>query len=208
MIFSAEQNDVLTELINIGFARTASSLSDLTGHRVLLEAPEVAIHPIGDLASSVHEAIPGLIASVQQKFTGPVGGHAMLLLSCEGAGTLIRLLTNEHGSNDGRLDESSREVLAEVGNILLNACLGMFGNLLKVPISFSVPRVDLDGFDSMFRWMLIGHTELQCALRISTKFRLRDSAVQGCMVIILNVASMGHLGQALERFHEIGVVAA
>lgn len=208
MTLSPEQNDVLTELINIGFARTASSLSELTGHRVLLEAPDIALHPIGELAASLHTAIPGPIASVQQMFTGPVAGHAMLLLTCEGAGTLVNLLTNESGPAGRRLDESSREVLAEVGNILLNACLGMFGNLLKVQISFSVPRVELDALDAMIKSILIGREELQCALRISTKFRLRDSAVQGCMVIVLNVSSMERLGQALEKFRTTGAIAA
>ena len=38
------------------------------------------------------------------------------------------------------LDASGREVITEVGNIVLNACLGVFGNLLKVQVTFAVPR--------------------------------------------------------------------
>ena len=208
MTLTPEQNDVLTELINIGFARTASSLSELTGHRVLLETPEVAIHPISDLTASLRAAVPGPIASVQQMFTGPVAGQAMLLLTCEGAGTLVNLLTNQTAPSRRGLDESSREVLAEVGNILLNACLGMFGNLLKVQVSFSVPRVELDALDAMIKSLVVGREELTCALRISTKFRLRDSAVEGCMVIVLNVASMERLIEALEKYRAAGPVAA
>ena len=40
------QHDALVELLNIGFGRAGASLSQLTGHRVLLEVPQVAIHPI------------------------------------------------------------------------------------------------------------------------------------------------------------------
>ena len=44
------QQDAVTEIINIAFSRTAASLSELTGNRVELDVPEVATHPIGDLA--------------------------------------------------------------------------------------------------------------------------------------------------------------
>ena len=46
MIFTARQNDALTELINIAFARTGAALSELTGHRVVLNPPEVAVYRV------------------------------------------------------------------------------------------------------------------------------------------------------------------
>ena len=56
---------------------------------------------------------------------------------------LKELLTNEPALPLA-IDASAREVLTEVGNILLNACLGTFGNMLKVQVSFSVPHLNLD----------------------------------------------------------------
>jgi len=47
------------------------------------------------------------------------------------------------------VDASAREVLTEVGNILLNACLGTFGNILKVQVSFSVPRLNLESLSAI-----------------------------------------------------------
>ena len=41
MKLTAVQEDALIELLNIGFGRAAASLSQLTGHRVLLEVPHV-----------------------------------------------------------------------------------------------------------------------------------------------------------------------
>ena len=41
MQLTAVQQDALVELLNIGFGRAAASLSQLTGHRVLLEVPQV-----------------------------------------------------------------------------------------------------------------------------------------------------------------------
>ena len=56
---------------------------------------------------------------------------------------LKELLTNEPALPLS-IDASAREVITEVGNILLNACLGTFGNLLKVQVSFSVPHLSLE----------------------------------------------------------------
>jgi chemotaxis protein CheC len=200
MNLTQDQRDVLTELINIGFSRTAASLSELTGHRVLVEVPEVSMHPIQELSPALRRFIPGEMATVHQVFTGTVSGDALLLLNHEGAALLTDLLTSQSPRTGvARLDESAREVLAEVGNILLNACLGTFGNLLEVQISFSVPRVELEALDSMMRSLVIGRDELQYALVVRTRFRLRDSAVQGYLVIVLGVSSMDRLMQALER---------
>src|SRR6185295_8418278 len=122
--------------------RAGASLSSLTGHRVLLEVPHVAIHPIDQLNDTLDQFVKGEVASVHQEFGGPVGGDAMLILDPVAARTLKELLTNEPALPLA-LDASAREVLTEVGNILLNACLGTFGNLLKVPLSFSVPDIDV-----------------------------------------------------------------
>lgn len=203
MDLTRDQRDALTELINIGFSRTAVSLSELTGDRVLLEVPEVSMHPIQELSAVLRSFMPGDMATVHQVFTGPVSGDALLLLNHEGAAILTDLLTSQPvRAGHARLDESAREVLAEVGNILLNACLGMFGNLLEVQISFSVPRVELEALDSMMRSLVIGRDELQYALVVRTRFRLRDGAVQGYLVIVLGVSSMDRLFQALERASE------
>ena len=48
MLLTDKQSDALAELINIAFARTAASLSELSGHRVLLNAPGVDVVPIDE----------------------------------------------------------------------------------------------------------------------------------------------------------------
>jgi chemotaxis protein CheC len=97
-----------------------------------------------------------------------------------------------------RLDTSAREVLTEVGNILLNACLGVFGNLLQMHITFAVPRLHLNALQALIDSIVIVHDEQQYALVIYTSFRLRDSAVSGYLVIVLGVASLESLIQAIE----------
>jgi len=201
MQLTERQNDALTELINIAFSRTAASLSELTGHRVLLDVPKVAIYPVSELATRLSEFLPAELASVHQVFTGPLTGDALLLLNYDGAVHLTDLLTDD-SLRSRRLNESGREVLTEVGNILLNACLGVFGNLLQVRISFSVPRLHLETLTDMVRSLVIDKEELRYALVVYTAFRVRDSAISGYLVIALSVVSLDRLIQEVEKWEE------
>lgn len=201
MVLTEHQTDALTELINIAFARTGAALSDLTGHRVLLEPPTVALRLTSELDAELSRFLPGEIAWIHQVFEGPVAGDALLLLNSEGAVELTELLTdNSNGSH--RLDESAREVLTEVGNILLNACLGVFGNVLHVKVGFSVPRLRLDKMDQLVQWLNSGRGELRYALVIFTKFQVRYSEVNGYLVLVLNMTAFDRLVNEIDHWME------
>ena len=200
MELTERQRDAISELINIAFARTGAALSELTGHRVMLNAPEVSIHPTAELPGALAKFIPGEVASIHQVFGGPVAGDALLLLNHDGAVHLTDLLTDGAAPPSSRLDESAREVLTEVGNILLNACLGMFGNLLDVHVSFSVPRLHMDTLDELLASLISGEKEPQYALVVYTAFRIRDSSVRGFLVMVLSVSSLDRLIHEVEAW--------
>jgi chemotaxis protein CheC len=193
------QHDALVELLNIGFGRAGASLSSLTGHRVLLEVPLVTIHPVDQLNETLGQFMKGDVATVHQEFSGPVGGDAMLLLDPVAASTLKELLTNEPPLPLA-LDASTREVLTEVGNILLNACLGTFGNLLHVPISFSVPDLDVASLRAVVDRLIGTGDSFRYALVVTAGFQLRDAEVTGYVVIVLTVQSLTRLLVAVEQW--------
>jgi len=194
------QQDALVELINIGFGRAAASLSKLTGHRVQLQVPEITMCPIEQMASHLRPLVQNEeVASVHQIFSGPVEGDALLVLDQNSAAILKELLTNEPAL-PLEIDRSAREVLTEIGNILLNACLGTFGNLLKVQVSFSVPHLSLETLEGIVGSIAVGRQGLRYALIVHAAFRLRDSSLTGYLVIVLGVASIERLIRALESW--------
>ena len=195
------QRDALTELINIGFGRAAASLSRITGHRVLLEVPQVAIHPMSEVNAALSGLVHGDIATVHQVFSGPVAGDALLVLDASGAALIKQLLTDEMPLPLA-MDASGQEVVTEVGNILLNACLGMFGNLLKVQVSFSVPRLTLETLGLVLDSLTIDREELRYALVVHAAFRLRDNSLSGYLVIVLGVSSLDRLLHAVEVWQQ------
>jgi len=201
MQLTATQQDALIELLNIGFGRAAASLSQLTGHRVLLDVPEVLIYTVEDLSDALRAVVRDEVATVHQIFSGAVEGDALLVLDHNGAAMLKELLTDEPALPLS-IDASAREVLTEVGNILLNACLGTFGNILKVQVSFSVPRLNLESLNAIVESLRIHREGLRYALVVHAGFRLRDAEVRGYLVIVLSVASLDRLIRAVETWEQ------
>jgi chemotaxis protein CheC len=201
MELTETQKDALTELINIGYARAAGALSQLAGHRIRLEVPKVAIHRISDMTSLLQGVMEGEVATVNQVFSGPIAGNAVLLLDDEAALLLTRLLTGEDRAS-GAMDLADREVLTEVGNIVLNACLGVFGNLLKVQVAFSVPRLHLESVEQVFRSIVVADQQLEYALVIHTRFFVQKDDVHGFLVIVLGVTSLDRLLFEIKQWEE------
>jgi chemotaxis protein CheC len=176
-------------------------LSQLTGHRVLLEVPHVTIHPIDEVTASLERVILTDVASVHQIFSGAVSGDALLILDQAGASMLKELLTNEPALPLS-IDASAREVITEIGNILLNACLGTFGNLLKVQVSFSVPQLSLESLAAILESLRVNQEGVKYALVVHAGFKLRDTEVRGFLVIVLSVASLDRLIRAVEDWEQ------
>ncbi|HKX63287.1 MAG TPA: chemotaxis protein CheC [Verrucomicrobiae bacterium] len=200
MELTATHEEALTELINIGYGRAAAALSELTGRRIILEVPKVAVFPIDKVSLVLSQVLQGEVASVHQVFSGPVAGHALLLLDHEAAMLLNSLLLDQ--APTGRLDASAREALIEVGNIVLNACLGVFGNLLQVQVTFAVPRLHMESVGGVLNSISVHEEELQYALMVHTRFHLKDSDVSGYMVIVLGIASFSRLLSELEKWEK------
>ena len=126
--------DALTELFNIGLHRAAASLSELTHQRVQVDLPRLWVCPLKELKPTLANLVSGELATVHQIFGGAVGGDAVLLLEYDKAALLASVMTEGQVASGGQIDTSAREVLSEVGNIVLSACLSAFGNILKVAV--------------------------------------------------------------------------
>jgi chemotaxis protein CheC len=196
---TAGQTDALTELVNISLGLTAAKLSEISGCRILLDIPIIGIHPLPELVAELKAFVNGPTASIHQVFSGPISGDAILLLDRESSINLSTLLGE--GQRGAQLFEcSSSEILTEVGNMLLSACLGMFGNLLQVHIKFSVPQLHLNSLEDFLRSITIAGDELRYAVVITAKFNIREQGVDGRVVIVLGVSSLERLIQAVERW--------
>ncbi|HEY9627573.1 MAG TPA: hypothetical protein V6C84_09750 [Coleofasciculaceae cyanobacterium] len=201
MNLTAEQHDAITELINIAFARTAKSLSDITGFHVMLDVPAMRLDPLGDLIPQLAFQMENQkIATIQQTFTGQLSGTAMLVLDYNTAVEITDLVTVGYTPHRHCLDHASCEVLTEVGNILLNACLSSLGNLLKLRVCFSMPRLQLHTLESISAALTLNAMGHHYTLSVCTQFRLQNVAIKGYLILVLEETALAHLLSSLDRW--------
>jgi len=199
MILDEFETDALSELFNVGLHRAAASLSEITGQRILVDMPRLVICPVSEIEGRLVDLIGGEVATVHQMFGGAVAGDAVLLLEPEKAAMLASLMTDGDAATNGRLDQSAREVLVEIGNIVLGACLSGFGDMLQTPVSFSVPHLHIDRLQTILNSLLSDPDEVQYAVIVATQFRLSALAVDGYLIIALGSASLGRISEALAK---------
>jgi chemotaxis protein CheC len=190
-------HDALTELFNIGLHRAAASLSELTAQRILVDMPRLWVCPIEETHARLVELLDGDLATVHQIFRGSVTGDAVLVLEYESATRLAALMTDGGVALGGRLDQSAREVLAEVGNVILSSCMSAFGDMLHVSVSFSVPRIHVESLEGLLRSLQVDNEDLHYALLVATRFRLTEGEVGGYLLIAIGMTSLSLINRAL-----------
>ena len=197
MGLSPERKDTLTEIVNIGFGKAAATLSVLVGRRVILKVPEICLVQVADVDVMMGELIAGEVTTIHQVFTGKVSGNALLVLKSESASILVDLVSGGNGVAR-RLLPSDREALVEIGNILLNAYVGSFGNILNVHITFAVPRLQSETLMDLIDSITIDEVELKSVILVRTEFVVGEGQISGYVLIMMGVDTLDTLFTAID----------
>jgi chemotaxis protein CheC len=139
-LLSELEHDALTELINIGVSRAASSLRNMVTRPVLLSVPTIAIVSRGQAAAIIGERAGARLIAVHQAFDGDLSGRALLIFPEANSLELVRAVTGGELSLEDVI-ELEQEALAETGNIILNACLATIANMLRRSLRMSLPEI-------------------------------------------------------------------
>jgi chemotaxis protein CheC len=192
------ERDALTELVNIGVSHAAASLRKMVGRMVLLSVPAIEIIGHPEAASLISERETGDLVAVRQDFSGAFSGRALLIFPEANGLQLVRAVMGEDISA-AEAAEMEAEALAETGNIILNGCLGTMANMLRQPLTMTLPEVfhtkGADLFD----------LERQAAedgliLFLYINFSVLDLDLRGYIAMLLDLRSMGALKLLVQNF--------
>jgi chemotaxis protein CheC len=189
--------DILNELINIGFGRAANALSILVRRRITLSTPHSEFMPIHRLEESFGVFADQPVSSIHQAFGGSLNGNLALLMTSNNAAALLDMI-RDVDPQPRPVSSADRDDLLEIGNILLNAFYGSFGNLLGLNIAFALPQ----GFETNPRDLLAlltrEHPGLEYALIVKVHFQIAAGQVEGYLVVLLGLASIEELLRAMQ----------
>lgn len=187
------QEDALREVINIGIGRAAATLSELMGTRIELSIPNIALHDLDDWLRMGDVGGAGM--AVVQDFEGLCSGRAVLMLPRDSGLRMAQILGGvEDGSDE--LDLELSGILAEVGNIMINAVLGSLANATSTRLSYGLPEFYSEP-ELAFQTAPGAGEGVRGILIADTHFQVRQFAVQGSLLIVFARGGIEVLIQAL-----------
>ena len=194
------ERDALTEIVNIGVSRAASSLRKMIVDEVLLSVPSIEVVSQRRAARLISEREVSELIAVRQNFQGPFSGCALLIFPETNSLELVRAVTGgELSAAD--LIEMEHEALAETGNVILNSCLATMANMLKRSLTMTIPEVIRGSGASLFA-VDEGKESEGLVLFLYINFSVRKHDIRGYIAMIMDLPSLAMLKELLAEFIE------
>jgi len=198
------ERDALTELVNIGVSRAAVSLRTMVGEQVFLSVPSLQVVDRVLAATLIREQECAPLIAVRQDFEGAFSGRALLIFPEANSLELVRAVTSDElSSKEAR--EIEEEALLETGNIVLNGCLGTIANMLRKPLTISLPQLLRGDSQQLFDTSTpLGDDGVVLFLYIN--FAISDRDIRGYIAMIMDLPSLQTLKALIAEFieHVIG----
>ncbi|WP_206239997.1 chemotaxis protein CheX [Novosphingobium terrae] len=192
------ERDALTEIVNIGVSRAASSLRKMIGDQVQLSVPSIEVVSQSRAARLISEREVSDLVAVRQDFSGPFSGRALLIFPEINSLELVRAVTGGELSAD-EIVEMEGEALCETGNIILNACLATMANMLKRSLSMTLPEV-LRGTSANLFEVNEENGGRGLVLFLYIDFAVRSRDIRGYIAMIMDIPSLEILKELLGEF--------
>jgi chemotaxis protein CheC len=194
----ALERDALTELVNIGVSRAAASLRKMVGEQILLSVPSVEVVSLQAAAALIGERTSDRLVAVRQDFTGAFSGRALLIFPQADSLELVRAVAGDTMAED-ELSAMEDEALSETGNVVLNGCLATMANMLKRPLTMSLPEVLHGGGGDLFAGDR-SHAGQGVVLFLYINFAVRDRDIRGYIAMLMDLPSLTALKLLIADF--------
>lgn len=194
---SEEQLEAMEELLNLGMGQAGAALSKMLNGFVRLNVPSISFIEPGDMARRSQDLMPGpRVCAVRQGFHDALVGEAVNLYDPVYTSALAKLL----GVGDDE-DVSSDEIVLEVSNLYISACLSGIAEQLKREIAF-YPPVLIGNNYPITEVFAITELAWKRALLTEISLSLEDNTFTSKLLVFLPEESCAILDAVLTEFIE------
>ena len=191
---SPELKDALREIINIGVGKAAGMLNELLNNHITLEVPKVEILQYSDLCLVFSGMQATKVSAVRLRFKGPICGMSSLIFPPDSASKLVDVLVGEEMFSDD-LNAIKIGTISEVGNIILNAVMAAFGNLLESRLIYSIPSYVEGNISSVLHMDTDRNAPV---LSATTRFIVESYSIEGEVILLFEIGSFDTLTAAVD----------
>lgn len=134
-----DQNEALQEIINIGMGLAGDSLARILKTFVELSIPRIRLVEVKSVNDEIEKLVgeKAVVTGVRQAFFSYWRGEAIIVYDQNGCNELASLM----GYSDEMDKNAEVELLLDVGNVIVGACINGFAEQLDVEVNFGPPSV-------------------------------------------------------------------
>ena len=195
---TAAERDALREVANIGAGHAATALSQMTGHKIMIDVPEVSVRRLEEATDLVGPP-DTVVAAVLMHMMGDLTGRTLLVLPERYAKGLCGILLRRPEQPSG-FSEMERSTIMETGNILCSAYLNALSDFMGMMLVPSVPAlvIDLAGAVLTTAYLNFGHAR-DHVICVETSFRVDGSSedLRGQFILMPDGASLSAIFDAI-----------
>lgn len=193
MQFSDLQKDALCEIFNISVGQAAAAMSEIVQQPIRMTVPKVDVCDISQAISQLDKGYD--ICGIAQRFQSSFSGQAILLFPEHRSLELVRLMVGLDTPVQ-QITELEQDAMAEIGNIVLNACLASLSNLFNQRFDLTIPQLVMGDSSQV----LSEYEDEQVLILLQILFYLEDRELEGSIVFVVNLQSMLALQECIGTF--------
>jgi len=137
-----EKKDVLQEMINTGIGKAAVSFSDMMNKEIKLSVPTLLFYTLDELKAYLGSFQNTNYVNVVQSFSGGMSGRGIVSFPLIGGKTIISTLMEYPESTEPNFRSVERELIAEVGNVIINAVGSTMSNMAEIETFYQMPEIE------------------------------------------------------------------
>lgn len=193
-----DERDALQEVANIGMGKAGAALAGVLHTFVTLSIPRIQVIHAAGLEDSIRVMMGAEcndVSAVRQAFRCDIEGEALVIYGETGCAGLWDLMGYEQ-VHDPSNRQLGRELLFDVANILIGACIGSVFEQLGRTLSFSAPSLVAQNVP-VEQLLDSGSLPWQIALLLEVNFSLKDHEFTCHLVTLMPEASLDIVKRAL-----------
>lgn len=196
---SADQRDALQEITNVAMGQAGASLAAILDTFVTLSIPRIIIVDVAEVANSMSELVGrnAEVTAARQSFNGYLRGEVLVIYGQDGCNDLADLM-----GYDDELDRAAEhELLLDVSNVLVGACLCGIAEQLSTDLSFSAPSLmgEKIPVETLLRPEKLSWSH---ALLMEVNFRLEERNFTAHLVMLMPEEAIDRMRGVIDDFIE------
>jgi chemotaxis protein CheC len=183
--------DALVELFNIGVGQAASAMSEIVNETVTMSVPSISFLSRSAAAKllTTKSTGSGRICGISQRYTGAFQTDAILMFPEEKSQQIVRLMVGQAMPLE-ELSQMEQEAMSEIGNILLNSCVGALANIFERELNGSLPDYRVGYSDDL---MSSAGAPEAMVLMLHIEFTIERQQISGDVAFIMDMTALEDL---------------